>query len=439
MMWALLLAIALQPVIDVAPEDVPSVPGFVPQPPGLNIGVDVRDDELTRGLQAARLRAGHTVIGGYGQLQLQLASVGPPLLGEIIAPPTATATVRRMVLFVAHTFTPSLRLYAEFEWENAVASRSTPGSAEIEQVFVEWDLIIGEKKGDLSSWLSLRAGLLLVPIGILNQWHEPPVFHGTDRSLLEQVLLPSTWRELGFGFTGVLWPGLTYEAYLLTGLDASKFSSAGLAAGRTNGALTNASSWQAVARVEVEPVVGAIVAGTVLGGDVGGGLFGQTPYVDALGLPSNKWLPLVITELDARVRRGGLEARTLWVTTFFPGAGELATAVRKDGTPSTVVVDKKTMATRMTGAQLEIAYDVFAPFQFTEQQLLPFVRIENVDLQAAVPDGFVIDRSQQWRELTVGISYRPIRTVVLKGDVQLRNRVRGFDELWGNIGLGMMF
>jgi hypothetical protein len=438
-MLALLVALAAQPTLELPePTSTPTVPAFVPQPPGLTLGTDVRDDELTRGLQGARLRAGHTVIGGYGQLQLNLVSTGPGLQGEPFAAPQAIATVRRMVLFLAHTFTPTVRLYAEFEWENAVASRTAPGSAEIEQVFVEWDLITGTKKGDQSSWLSLRAGLLLVPIGILNQWHEPPVFHGTDRARLEEALLPSTWRELGFGFTGTLWPGLTYEAYLMTSLDPGRFSSSGIGAGRSNGALTNASSWQAVARIELEPMIGMIVAGTMLGGDVGGSVFGQTSFVDGRGNPVALQLPLAITELDARIRRGGLEARALWVSSFFPAARELAAAIRADGTPPTIA-DKSAVATRMSGAQLEFAYDVFAPFQFTEQQLLPFIRLEHVDLQAGVAAGFVADRSQQWKELTFGVSYRPIRTVVFKADVQLRNRVRGLDELWGNAGLGVMF
>ena len=93
----------------------------------------------------------------------------------------------------------------------------------------------------------------------------------------------------------------------------------------------------------------------------------------------------------------------------------------------------------MLGAQLELAYDVFKPFRFTEAQLLPFVRVEFIDQQAAVPVGFVKDRSLRPKELTVGLSYRPIQAVVFKLDGQLRNREVGNDEVQANAGLGLMF
>jgi hypothetical protein len=420
-------------------DEQSTMPVALPQVPGLSLGVNATDSELTRGLQAARLRAGHTVVGGYAQLQLQLTSTGPGDDGAVLAAPTATANVRRMVLFVAHTFTPWLRVYSELEWENAIASRTTAGSAEVEQVFVEWDLLQHDLAARPTTWLSWRAGLLLVPMGILNQWHEPPVFHGTDRARLEQTLIPSTWRELGMGFTGTPWPGLSYEAYLMTGLDASRFSSSGWGAGRTNGSLTDASSWQAVARVEVEPVLGAIVAGSALMGDVGSGVFGRNNYLDGNGQPARPFVPLFMTELDARVRRGGLEARALWVMSWLPAARDLLDVKRADGTPSSVVDGNRAVATRQAGAQLEVAYDVLSLCACTEQQLLPFVRLEYVDLQQQVARGFVADKTQQWKELTLGLSHRPLRTVVLKLDVQLLNRVRGNDEVWGNAGVGVMF
>jgi hypothetical protein len=93
----------------------------------------------------------------------------------------------------------------------------------------------------------------------------------------------------------------------------------------------------------------------------------------------------------------------------------------------------------MRGGQLEVAYDVLRFLGANEQQLLPFVRVEFVDLQASVANGFTVDRSQQWKELTIGLSYRPIQQIVLKADAQLLNRVRGLDEVWVNGGLGLMF
>jgi hypothetical protein len=126
----------------------------------------------------------------------------------------------------------------------------------------------------------------------------------------------------------------------------------------------------------------------------------------------------------------------------YPNAGDLMAATRLDGSP-TIIADEATktgaMATQMVGAQLEVAYDVFTPFAFTEQQLLPFARVEFVNTQFAVPDGYNADLKLSTKELTVGLSYRPIPQVVVKSDVQLRNRVVGDDEVQGNLGLGLMF
>ncbi len=423
--------------------DLPADPVRATQRDESAFGIAPLDDRaLLRGLQDARLHAGGTVIGGYGQIDATALSVGPGNDGAAIGKPALSASVRRLVLFVAHTFEFGPRVYTELEWENALACRTCVGSAEVEQAFVEWPLL-SSSAGDA---VALRGGLMLVPVGIINQWHEPPVFHGVQRPRLEEGgVIPSTWRELGVGVTGTPLPGLRYELYATTGLDPAKLQSGGLVAARSNGGLAPAQSLMVSSRVELEPVLGFLCGVSALAGDMGGWGLAATPFFDVNGDALPLRLPLYGVDADARVRRAGVEARVLVVAMFMPAAGDLMQARRADGTLLFRVDDGATGAlpTRMLGASLEVAYDVLRVLSLvsveTEQQLLPFVRVEYSDGQSAVPDGFERDGFFDVKELTVGASYRPIRQIVVKADAQLRNRRLGFDETQVNVGLGFMF
>lgn len=405
--------------------------------PRLGVG-DVDENALMKGLQAARLSAGHTVLGGYAQMNATALAVGAADDGGAINDFDVSATLRRMVIFIAHTFNDDVRFYTELEWENALACRSCVGAVEIEQAFLEWDLM---EAPQTSPAFTLRAGLVLIPIGILNQWHEPPVFHGVSRARLEEGLIPSTWRELGVGAFGELHPGLSYEAYVTTGLDALRAAPDGFGAGRGNGGLVDLNSVMASGRLELEPLLGFLAGVSAVYSETGGLPFADERFADAAGKAVRLTLPLIALEADARIRRGGLEARALMTSWHYPNAGDLMAARRRDGSPTINLPDasKGAVPEQMIGAQLEVAYDVLRPFAFTEQQLLPFARVEFIDTQLQVPKGFVADKSLKTKELTVGLSYRPLPQVVFKSDVQLRNRSVGPDEVQGSVGLGLMF
>lgn len=183
-------------------------PGTNKAQPALHLGVDAEGERvMSRGLQAARLEQRGTVIGGYGQFTLTSLKVGPDRDFD------TRANVRRLVLFVAHDLSESVQFYGELEWENAMICRDCDGAVEVEQAFVDWKLL-GEA-------LTLRAGLVVLPLGIQNQWHEPPVFNGVERTSTEQAVIPTTWRELGLGITGRLGELYRYELYLTTTLDPS--------------------------------------------------------------------------------------------------------------------------------------------------------------------------------------------------------------------------
>ncbi len=439
MCWLALAAPAPGPRLDLPLEEqtLPTLPA------GIGLGRDVDDQVLLRGLQDGRLRAGHTVVGGYGQFNATALSVGPGPQGEALNAPAYSATVRRFVLFVAHTFAESgpaadLRFYGELEWENAVACRTCVGSVEIEQGFLEWSLW----KASDRDLLALRGGLLIVPIGIINQWHEPPVFHGVERPRVEEgAIIPSTWRELGVGVVGEPVPGLHYEGYMTTGLDPEGLAAGGFNGARSNGGRAPAQTLQLSGRLELEPALGFLVGASGIASELGGSMLGAQSFFDVNGDVLPLVLPLYAWTLDARVRRSGFEARALIGGFHLPNAGDLMQARHADGSLLFPVKagSNESLPQRTIGAELELAYDVLRPLAVTEQQLLPFARLEFYDGHAEVPEGFERDPALSVKELTVGLSYRPIQQVVVKADVQARNRRLGFDEAQADVGLGFMF
>jgi hypothetical protein len=402
------------PVVELAPEDAAAGPKPTPlisfgsgRPP---------EGEEIYGLSEQRFRAAaaslaHTSIGGYGELAVYgLSTAG--------ATRVWTADARRVVLFVAHSFTDSIRVYTELEVEHAK-------QAEIEQAYIDWKVI-----GD---YLGLRAGLVLVPMGITNEVHEPPIFNGVARPSVETIVIPTTWREIGAGFFGRPVEPFRYELYAMSGLDPLGFTSSGFSGATGAGEQSKAKAWAVAGRVEYEPLLGVVVAASGYATDAGqnGNFFNKTGHeVDIR-------LPVLGFSLDARMKRHGLEAKILYTQWNFPNSGALMQAYAAKSVP--LFTDKTNpVPTVLRGAYAELGYNVFHPTKITHE-LVPFVRVEAYDTQAGVPTGYVGNGAYNVREVTMGASYRPIREVVVKADFMLRYRFVGPDESQANIGIGFMY
>ena len=124
-------------------------------------------------------------LGGYGELTLNAPAIGPSVID-----------LRRFVLFVGHNFNERHPLLLGARGR---ARRRRPpddrGEVEVEQAYLD---------GLFSRHFNLRAGLIMMPVGIINVYHEPPTFNGVDRPDVDTLVIPSTWREAGFGVFGEL-------------------------------------------------------------------------------------------------------------------------------------------------------------------------------------------------------------------------------------------
>jgi len=149
----------------------------------------------------------NTTIGGYGELHFN------NLQDQNGDSDKDQVDVHRFVLYFGHEFTDDLRFFSELELEHSLSGDGKPGEVELEQAYIEYDL---------NEQNSVKGGVFLVPVGILNETHEPNTFYGTERNAVEKNIIPSTWWEAGVAFSGELSHGFSYDLALHSGLDVSK-------------------------------------------------------------------------------------------------------------------------------------------------------------------------------------------------------------------------
>lgn len=152
-------------------------------------------------------QASKTTIGGYGELHYNNLNANDP------ARDLERIDLHRFVLFFGHEFNDRTRFYSEVEIEHALVADSggdTPGEVEIEQAFIEFDL-----RQDLYA----RAGVFLIPVGILNETHEPDTFYGVERNDIESIIVPGTWWEAGAALNGRWGSGWNWDVAFTSGLN----------------------------------------------------------------------------------------------------------------------------------------------------------------------------------------------------------------------------
>src|SRR5688572_12332665 len=325
------------------------------------------------------------------------------------------ADLHRFVLMVGHSFTDRLKFWSEVEVEHAfVEGAEESGEVAIEQAYV--DLMLHRR-------FNVRAGMVLMPIGIVNERHEPPTFHGVERTFVDTVIVPTTWRDTGVGAFGDLGRGFSYRAYLVPGLDATGFTAEeGIKDGRQQGGLADASDPAVTARLEYRQA-GSTAGGSFWAGGSGFGLIRldiETPTV-------------TVGSLDVRYRRGRHELRGQWSVVNIGGAGDLNHALQLQSGNS------PNIASRLLGAYGEVATRV-SPDAWPHE-LVAFGRYELFDTQNKMPDGFLPIEELQRSAIVIGATYFPDPDVAFKFDVSReRNKSEGISGPWRiNFGVGWWF
>jgi hypothetical protein len=319
----------------------------------------------------------------------------------------------RFVLLMSHSFSPRLRFVGELELEHAfVEGLEESGEIELEQAYVDFLL---------SRRVNVRAGMLLMPVGIINERHEPPVFNGVERPFVDTVIIPTTWFDVGAGLHGEVVPGLRYRAYIIAPLNALEFSAEeGIRGGRQKGSEANVRNVAYTGRVEYLGIRGLTLGASVWTGESSF----AAPRLDTT---------VRIGEVDARYRRNRLELRGQFAQLSIGDAGRLNDAL---GRAIGVVPN---IAEQLRGFYGEAGYRVWnagAP-----RDLVAFVRYENFDTQHRMPEGFVPLKEFDRDAWVIGTTYFPDPDIAIKADyVRLRNQSGLLpDRHFVNLGLGWWF
>ncbi|MDQ6638425.1 MAG: hypothetical protein M3Z15_02015, partial [Pseudomonadota bacterium] len=325
----------------------------------------------------------------------------------------AVADVRRFVLGYQHRFDEKTKVVSELEVEHAVSSASDRGEVEVEQAYLERQLAL--------QW-SLRAGLFLIPAGLLNESHEPTAYYGVERNFVETAIIPSTWREGGIQLVGAFDNGLTAQLGVTTGFDLGKWDATSSEGAESPlGAIHQELS---LAKARDLSVFGALnwrgVPGLLLGGSVftGGATHGQAPD-------------------RARVTLWDLHAR------YTPGRWDLA-ALYSRGTISNsaafnipLVGGTTLIPKSFDGWYAQAAYKVWSNADYS---LAPFVRWEEFNTArsfASLGAGLTPEAARTERVVTVGANFAVGSGVVLKADYQRFRESRDADRV--DLGIGWSF
>jgi DtxR family transcriptional regulator, Mn-dependent transcriptional regulator len=320
----------------------------------------------------------------------------------------------RFVLLFTHSFTSKVRFVGELELEHAVVEGlEESGELELEQAYVDFLL---------SRPLNFRAGMVLLPLGIINERHEPPVFNGVERPFVDTVIIPTTWFDAGAGVHGEIGRGLRYRAYVVSPLNAREFNAdEGIRGGLQKGAEAVASHLAFTGRAEYLGVRGLTV---------GAGVWrGTSQLVRAAKVESN----VTLGEADARYRRGRLELRGEFARVSIANAAQLNETIgRGTGVPPNI-------ARTLRGFYGEAGYriwDAGAP-----RDLVTFVRYENFDTQFRMPAGLLPRKEFDRDAWVTGVTYYPEPDVAVKADyIYLRNQSGVFaNRRLFNVGLGWWF
>ncbi len=326
----------------------------------------------------------------------------------------------RLVGYLGYKFSDSIVFNSEVEFEHGTtgATGGDKGTEEGE-VSVEFAYLDFLHTENFNS----RVGLILVPMGFINEMHEPTTYHGVRRPEVEQTILPSTWRENGFGFFGEYDAAgkLEYRTYLLNGLRASRFTANGIRDGRQKGnrAIFEDVAW--TGRVDYTP---DWAKGLQFGGSFWVGDSGQ----DDLFNGENLSVRTTITDAHAQWKIDNLELRLLGAWGQIDDAGELSTALNQ------------VIGERFEGWYGEAAYNIMPHISSGEQYLAPFFRYEAYDTHARVASGFTADESRDRQAYSYGLSYKPINNVVLKleyRDIETNGSTKSADEI--DLGVGFAF
>lgn len=355
----------------------------------LTAQVITREDSLNAGLTP---KSYPTVLSGYGQAKVEYN----------LRLKTGVADLTRNVIFIGHRFSNKISFFSELELESAkVIGGKASGEISMEQLFIKFNI-------NRNNYLV--SGLFIPRIGIINENHLPTTFNTNDRPFVEQLIIPSTWRELGVGIYGQInkVPGLNYSAAILNGLNSAGFAQgSGIREGRSEGSNATASNIALTGALLYYYKNFRMQSSVYYGGSAGL----SERQGDSLRLNYGAFgTPVLLNELNVQYHGvKGLQFKALACYVNIKEASKINLAYANN-TPSS-----------MYGYYAELGYNVLKLFKKSnEKSLLFYFRYENMNLNATIPENGVADGLQEKQFFIYGLHYQPIKGVSVKLDYSRR-------------------
>jgi hypothetical protein len=324
----------------------------------------------------------------------------------------AILDLHRFVLLFNHSFNDRLRFVGELEVEHGfVEGLEESGELEVEQAYLDFKV---------NRSFNVRAGILLAPVGIINERHEPPSYYGVERPFVDTFIIPSTWFDAGAGVHGTFGAGWRYEAYLMAPLDATRITAEeGLADTSQKGFLSNVRNIAQTARLEYGALPGLTLGTSFWRGKTGFNFRREDSQVGLI-------------EFDGRYHASIFAIRGQFAQVFVDGAA----ALNDFGQRATGL--NPNIASQMRGFYVEPSV---RPLPKLKYDFGAFVRYENFDTQLRMPEGTLPLKEFDRAAWIVGASFYPDPDIAVKIDYTvIRNQsslFRSADRL--NVGLGWWF
>ncbi len=348
-------------------------------------------------------------IGGYGEIHYNQQISGNTRYN-------GNMDVHRMVLFFGYQFNDKTSFVTEIEFEH------------VEELYVEQAFI----NYNVRPSTNLRAGLMLVPMGIVNEYHEPTTFNGVERPSVDNSIVPTTWREIGVGVSGRMpsFP-LKYQLYVMNGFNGYNGAgvlrgSDGFRKGRQKGAESTFTSPSLSAKLDYYGVKGLNIGMA--------GYFGKTQSSAFNGLDKNDDFAEAVADstrvgismfgMDVRYKVNALQLKGQYIHSFISDVAEYNDKTGKD------------LGKQMQGYYLEAGYDLL---HGKEQALIPFVRYENYNTHHKVAGNMSANKAYDREEVFFGLSYHLAKGAVVKADYQMSKDGNDVKKNFVNCGVGIWF
>lgn len=352
-------------------------------------------------------------IGGYGQIDMNL------LMSDENTHYNAKLDVHRLVTFLGYNFNDKVSFVSEIEYEH------------VKEVYVEQAFMNYKLKANMS----VQAGLMLIPMGIQNLYHEPATFNGVERTNVDKYIVPTTWREMGIGITGNCEDySLNYQAMLVNGFngynDGGVFSGkSGLRSGRQKGAESYMTMPDFAGRVSYYGMPGWSLGASLYKGESETTMYNELDLNDDVAVASadSSKIGIQMIGVDARYVNGPIQARAQYVV------AEL------ENTSSYNAFTQKDLGSVMTGYYLEGGYNLLSD-RNSDNELIAFARYERYNTHDEVNEGMLADLSYDRTERTIGLTYKVAQGAAFKADYQfLANEASEKEKEQFNLGIAVWF